>query len=236
MVQPAQGNSPSSLLGSGLAQAVTKERDTVRAIQDASNYPLSIIMIGVGEGPWDTCRQFDNRLPGRRYDNFRFVEHRRLKYGDAEALALSALAEVPDQYRAIQALGIMSAPGAPGRASSSVAASVAGGGMSGRVPGTAPMQQAAMNMPTAASAPPSAPPSEMDEDVPQEYLCPLTLEVMIDPVVCEDGHSYERGGIEAWLRNHDTSPMSNTHLNSKMVVPNHALRNSIEAFRRERGY
>lgn len=43
----------------------------------------------------------------RRYDNFRFVEHRRLKYGDAEALALSALAEVPDQYRAIQALGIM---------------------------------------------------------------------------------------------------------------------------------
>lgn len=43
----------------------------------------------------------------RRYDNFRFVEHSRLKYGDAEALALSALAEVPDQYRAIQALGIM---------------------------------------------------------------------------------------------------------------------------------
>lgn len=35
------------------------------------------------------------------------MEHRRLKYGDAEALALSALAEVPDQYRAIQALGIM---------------------------------------------------------------------------------------------------------------------------------
>ena len=65
---------------------------------------------------------------------------------------------------------------------------------------------------------------------------PGAWQVMIDPVVCEDGHSYERGGIEAWLRNHDTSPMSNAHLNSKMVVPNHALRNSIEAFRRERGY
>lgn len=66
-------------------------------------------------------------------------------------------------------------------------------------------------------------------------LC-TCAQVMIDPVVCEDGHSYERGGIEAWLRNHDTSPMSNAHLNSKMVVPNHALRNSIEGFRRERGY
>lgn len=63
-----------------------------------------------------------------------------------------------------------------------------------------------------------------------------THQVMIDPVVCEDGHSYERGALEAWLRNHDTSPMSNAHLNSKMAVPNHALRNSIEAFRRERGY
>lgn len=49
----------------------------------------------------------DDDAVDRRYDNFRFVEHRRLKYGDAEALALSALAEVPDQYRAIRALGIM---------------------------------------------------------------------------------------------------------------------------------
>lgn len=61
-------------------------------------------------------------------------------------------------------------------------------------------------------------------------------QVMIDPVVCEDGHSYERGALEAWLRNHDTSPMSNARLNSTMVVPNHALRNSIEAWRRMRGY
>ena len=64
----------------------------------------------------------------------------------------------------------------------------------------------------------------------------LVRQVMIDPVVCEDGHSYERGALEAWLMNHDTSPMSNARLNSTMVVPNHALRNSIEAWRRMRGY
>lgn len=43
----------------------------------------------------------------RLFDNVRFVEHSRLKRGDAEALALSALAEVPNQYRAIRSLGLL---------------------------------------------------------------------------------------------------------------------------------
>lgn len=59
---------------------------------------------------------------------------------------------------------------------------------------------------------------------------------MIDPVVCEDGHSYERGAIEAWLKDHNTGPMSNVRLKSTAVVPNHALRNSIEAWHQKKGY
>lgn len=45
--------------------------------------------------------------PSRRFDNFRFLEHRRVKRREPQALALSALAEVPDQYRAIRALGLI---------------------------------------------------------------------------------------------------------------------------------
>lgn len=33
-------------------------------------------------------------------------------------------------------------------------------------------------------------------------------ELMRDPVVCADGHSYERSVIEAWLQKHDTSPLT----------------------------
>lgn len=42
--------------------------------------------------------------------------------------------------------------------------------------------------------------------VPEDCICPLTLEVMRDPVIDALGHSYERFAMTAWLENHTTSP------------------------------
>jgi hypothetical protein len=34
---------------------------------------------------------------------------------------------------------------------------------------------------------------------PNEFFCPITLELMRDPVLAKDGHTYERNAIEGWF-------------------------------------
>ena len=74
-------------------------------------------------------------------------------------------------------------------------------------------------------------PSPCDDEMIEEYKCPITQELMVDPHVCADGHSYERDAIAAWLERHDTSPQTNLPLAHKHLVPNITLRNAIGAFR-----
>mmetsp|Transcript_53093 Transcript_53093/g.125418 ORF Transcript_53093/g.125418 Transcript_53093/m.125418 type:complete len:319 (+) Transcript_53093:324-1280(+) len=66
------------------------------------------------------------------------------------------------------------------------------------------------------------------DKAPAGLVCPLTLELMVDPVSTCDGQSYERKHIEEWLRNNDTSPLTNKKLEHKHLTPNIALRRTIE--------
>jgi hypothetical protein len=45
---------------------VTSERETINAIVEASNYPLSIVVVGVGDGPWETMQEFVPSAPSLR--------------------------------------------------------------------------------------------------------------------------------------------------------------------------
>lgn len=41
--------------------AITNDGPTIQAICEASNYPIAIICVGVGDGPWHTMQKFDDR-------------------------------------------------------------------------------------------------------------------------------------------------------------------------------
>jgi len=58
-------------------------------------------------------------------------------------------------------------------------------------------------------------------------LCPIGHGVMRDPVVTDDGHSYERCNIVRWFAKHTTSPLTGKKLRHTCLIPNLALRKTI---------
>ena len=60
--------------------------------------------------------------------------------------------------------------------------------------------------------------------MPDDYVCPITAEIMTDPVSTLDGFTYERAAITEWLRTNDTSPSTGAKLTCKRLVPNITVR------------
>jgi serine/threonine protein kinase len=60
--------------------------------------------------------------------------------------------------------------------------------------------------------------------------CPLTCDIFHDPVIGQDGHTYERKDITAWLQQHGTSPITREPMTIESLRPNHIVRKMIEEF------
>lgn len=66
----------------------------------------------------------------------------------------------------------------------------------------------------------------------EEYLiCPLTLELYKDPVLADDGNTYERDAITQWIIRHGTSPRTKKTLRLNQLIPNNTIKNSVENFK-----
>lgn len=64
--------------------------------------------------------------------------------------------------------------------------------------------------------------------VPAEFICPITNEIMQDPVMTIFGHNFERGALLEWLREHSTCPLSRNHLKLSNVVSNSKMQARIQ--------
>jgi len=69
------------------------------------------------------------------------------------------------------------------------------------------------------------------EDAPDNFLDPLLSEVMVDPVTLPSGMVIDRSTIETHLLNKPTDPFTNQPLSVDQLVPNHALKAEIEAWK-----
>ncbi|KAI3412475.1 RING-type E3 ubiquitin transferase [Psidium guajava] len=75
-------------------------------------------------------------------------------------------------------------------------------------------------------------------EIPQYFLCPISLQIMKDPVTTVTGITYERESIEKWLSRSSSSgggaaacPVTNQPLSRPSgLTPNHTLRRLIQAW------
>ena len=57
------------------------------------------------------------------------------------------------------------------------------------------------------------------------------MELMRDPVLAMDSHTYDRSSIEAWLKTgKKTSPKTNAPLPSTALYSNHAVKSMVQDY------
>ncbi|KAB2598355.1 U-box domain-containing protein 13-like [Pyrus ussuriensis x Pyrus communis] len=66
-------------------------------------------------------------------------------------------------------------------------------------------------------------------NVPDEFRCPISLDLIRDPVIVASGHTYDRNSIAQWINSgHHTCPKSGQKLIHMALIPNYALRSLIQ--------
>ncbi|XWS56764.1 hypothetical protein CRYUN_Cryun09bG0113400 [Craigia yunnanensis] len=74
----------------------------------------------------------------------------------------------------------------------------------------------------------------MSSNIPDEFRCPIKLDLMKDPVIVESGHTYNRNSIAQWINTgHHTCPKSGQRLTHMALIPNYALKSLVHQWCQE---
>ncbi|RAL39228.1 hypothetical protein DM860_002761 [Cuscuta australis] len=73
-----------------------------------------------------------------------------------------------------------------------------------------------------------------DVTVPADFRCPISLDLMREPVVVSTGQTYDRSSISLWIQSgHNTCPKTGQTLTGGQLIPNVALKRMIAMWCRE---
>jgi hypothetical protein len=67
--------------------------------------------------------------------------------------------------------------------------------------------------------------------IPLDFLDPITLEIIAEPVIAADGHTYERSSISRWLQRKGTSPKTGEVMEHAELRPNTMVREAIQEWK-----
>ncbi|CAI9093230.1 OLC1v1028679C1 [Oldenlandia corymbosa var. corymbosa] len=66
---------------------------------------------------------------------------------------------------------------------------------------------------------------------PEELRCPISLQLMYDPVIIASGQTYERICIEKWFNDgHNTCPKTQQHLSHLALTPNYCVKGLVASW------
>jgi len=86
-------------------------------------------------------------------------------------------------------------------------------------------------------APAACSTNDEEDQAPSEFICPLTLCVMTDPVMSRYGQSYEREAIIKWLsKGNKECPLTRQPLEMRNIIANHNLRLKIRRWELENDF
>ncbi|OAY69462.1 U-box domain-containing protein 17 [Ananas comosus] len=76
--------------------------------------------------------------------------------------------------------------------------------------------------------------NSIEMSIPDEFRCPITLDLMRDPVIVSSGHTYDRSSIARWLDSgRHSCPKSGRRLIHTAVIPNYAVKGLMEQWCRD---
>ncbi|XP_020269839.1 U-box domain-containing protein 45-like [Asparagus officinalis] len=71
---------------------------------------------------------------------------------------------------------------------------------------------------------------------PEEFRCPISLQLMYDPVIISSGQTYERVCIEKWFNDgHNTCPKTQQELSHLALTPNYCVKGLIASWCEQNG-